>query len=111
MRPLREEARGLTERRAGDPRHPRSADSRGDGDDPQPGHRGASARAIATTAGVNQALVFYHFGSVTSCSARPAGRAAGRVAGYHDRLAAVTTLRELLTLARTLLAANAARRT
>ncbi|MFC7103761.1 TetR/AcrR family transcriptional regulator [Nonomuraea rubra] len=28
------------------------------------GMAGASARAIAATAGVNQALVFYHFGSV-----------------------------------------------
>jgi AcrR family transcriptional regulator len=67
------------------------------------GVAGASARTIAATAGANQALVFYHFGSVndlitTAC--RVATEA--RVARFHERLDEVSTLRELLTLGREL---------
>jgi AcrR family transcriptional regulator len=67
------------------------------------GIAGVSARTVATAAGVNQALVFYHFGSVdelltTACE--EGNRA--RVAEYRDRLAAVGSLLELLDLGREL---------
>ena len=67
------------------------------------GIAGVSARTVAAAAGVNQALVFYHFGSVddlltTACEAATRER----VAAYRDRLAAVSTLRELLDLGREL---------
>lgn len=67
------------------------------------GIAGASARTIAATAGVNQALVFYHFGSVndlitTACQVATEAR----VAVFRERLDEVTTLRELLTLGREL---------
>ncbi|MBV9821517.1 MAG: TetR/AcrR family transcriptional regulator [Actinobacteria bacterium] len=61
------------------------------------GIAGTSARSIAAAAGVNQALVFYHFGSVDEliiAACQSATRA--RVALYADRLGEVTTLRELL---------------
>ena len=63
------------------------------------GIAGASARVIAATAGVNQALIFYHFGSVgelIDAACREA--AAEQVAAYRPRFEAVTSLRELLVL-------------
>lgn len=67
------------------------------------GIAGASARAIATTAGVNQALVFYHFGSVDELLAAACLYGSQqRVAYYRERFATVTTLRELLDLGRAL---------
>ncbi|HYN97348.1 MAG TPA: TetR/AcrR family transcriptional regulator [Pilimelia sp.] len=67
------------------------------------GIAGVSARTIAAAAGVNQALVFYHFGSVdellvAACQASTAER----VAAYADRFAAVQSLRELLAVGRDL---------
>ncbi|WP_055692966.1 TetR/AcrR family transcriptional regulator [Streptomyces prasinopilosus] len=60
-----------------------------------------SARAIATTAGVNQALVFYHFGSVDELlSAACRHGAEQRVARHRDRLAEVGSLTELLAFGR-----------
>jgi AcrR family transcriptional regulator len=67
------------------------------------GLAGASARGIATTAGVNQALVFYHFGSVDELvrvACLTATRA--RVAPFAERLAEVADLRGLLALGRAL---------
>ncbi|MFD3515218.1 TetR/AcrR family transcriptional regulator [Streptomyces sp. NPDC058657] len=62
-----------------------------------------SARSVAATAGVNQALVFYHFGSVDELLAAACRYGAEqRVAHYRPRLAQVTTLAELLALGRTL---------
>jgi AcrR family transcriptional regulator len=62
-----------------------------------------SARAIAGAAGVNQALIFYHFGSVDDLLAEAIRTAtADRVACYRDRFAAVGSLRELLRLGREL---------
>src|SRR6478672_6773131 len=67
------------------------------------GFAGASARTVAAAAGVNQALVFYHFGSVDDLLAQACREAtAERVAHYRDRLAAVGSLRELLDLGRIL---------
>jgi AcrR family transcriptional regulator len=67
------------------------------------GIAGASARSIAAAAGVNQALVFYHFGTVDELLAAAVRHGAQqRVAAYRDRLASVTSLRELLDLGRTL---------
>jgi AcrR family transcriptional regulator len=67
------------------------------------GIAGVSARTIAAAAGVNQALVFYHFGSVDDLLAQACREAtAARVEHYRDRLAAVGSLRELLDLGRTL---------
>jgi AcrR family transcriptional regulator len=67
------------------------------------GLTGTSARSIATTAGVNQALVFYHFGSVhellrTACLAATEAR----VGPFVERLDEVTDLRQLLALGRAL---------
>ena len=67
------------------------------------GIAGTSARAIATSAGVNQALIFYHFGSVeqlVDVACREA--TAERVELYRSRFAAVGSLRELLQLGREL---------
>ncbi|GGS24645.1 MULTISPECIES: TetR/AcrR family transcriptional regulator [Actinokineospora] len=67
------------------------------------GLTGATARTIAATAGVNQALVFYHFGSVhdllkAACLA--ATRA--RVEPFARRLDGVDDLRGLLAVGRAL---------
>ncbi|MEV4176222.1 TetR/AcrR family transcriptional regulator [Nonomuraea sp. NPDC049709] len=67
------------------------------------GLAGASARTIAAAAGVNQALVFYHFGSVDQLLAAACEHGSHqRIALYRDRFAAVTSLRELLDLGRAL---------
>lgn len=60
-----------------------------------------SARTIATAAGVNQALVFYHFGSVDELLAAACRYGAERsVARYRPRFSAVTSLSELLAVGR-----------
>lgn len=67
------------------------------------GLAGASARTIAATAGVNQALVFYHFGSVHDLlKAACLTATQARVAPFVERLDDVTDLRELLALGRAL---------
>lgn len=62
-----------------------------------------SARAVATRAGVNQALVFYHFGTVAELVDH-ACRAAldARVAAYVDRFDAIDTIEQFLLLAKEL---------
>ncbi|MFD5647862.1 TetR/AcrR family transcriptional regulator, partial [Streptomyces anulatus] len=60
-----------------------------------------SARSVAASAGVNQALVFYHFGSVDELLAAACRHGAEqRVARHRDRVAAVTPLAELLACGR-----------
>jgi AcrR family transcriptional regulator len=60
-----------------------------------------SARTIATAAGVNQALVFYHFGSVDELLAAACRYGAEQsVARYRERFSAVTSLSELLAVGR-----------
>src|SRR5205814_3124588 len=67
------------------------------------GIAGVSARTVAAAAGVNQALVFYHFGTVDELLAAAMQAAtAERVATYRERFAAVGSLRELLDLGRAL---------
>ncbi len=62
-----------------------------------------SARSIATTAGVNQALVFYHFGSVHDLlQAACLATTQARVESFAERLDQVTDLRQLLALGRAL---------
>ncbi|MBC9711391.1 TetR/AcrR family transcriptional regulator [Streptomyces sp. TRM66268-LWL] len=61
----------------------------------------ASARTIAAAAGVNQALVFYHFGSVDELLAAACRQGSQeRVALYRDRLDKISTLSELLAFGR-----------
>ncbi|MEU2115861.1 TetR/AcrR family transcriptional regulator [Streptomyces sp. NPDC016459] len=63
----------------------------------------ASARTIAATGGVNQALVFYHFGSVDELLAAACRHGAElRVARHRERLRAVGSLGELLAFGREL---------
>ncbi|MEU5219496.1 TetR/AcrR family transcriptional regulator [Streptomyces sp. NPDC020807] len=63
----------------------------------------ASARAIASAAGVNQALVFYHFGTVDELLVAACRRGAElRVARHRERLAGVTSFSELLAFGRAL---------
>jgi AcrR family transcriptional regulator len=65
------------------------------------GIAGVSARTIAATAGVNQALVFYHFGSVDQLLTAACARAtAQRVDVFRERFAEVRSLRELLDVGR-----------
>ncbi|MFY1685596.1 TetR/AcrR family transcriptional regulator [Micromonospora sp.] len=63
------------------------------------GIAGVSARTIAAAAGVNQALVFYHFGTVDDLlTAACRASTADRLAHWSDRLAGVGSLRELLAV-------------
>lgn len=67
------------------------------------GIAGISARSIAAAAGVNQALVFYHFGTVEELViAACQGETQVQVSQYADQLAGVTSLRELLTVGQAL---------
>lgn len=71
------------------------------------GIAGISARTIAATAEVNQALVFYHFGSVDALLAAACTAAtAERVEVFRERFARVGSLRELLAVGRELHAAE-----
>ena len=75
----------------------------------QHGIAGVSARTIAATAGVNQALVFYHFGSVDELLAAACAQStADRVRHYAQRFATVGSLRELLDVGRVLHAEESA---
>jgi AcrR family transcriptional regulator len=67
------------------------------------GMAGVSARGIAARAGVNQALVFYHFGTVgelVDAATRQAVDASAEF--YRQQFATVSTLGELLNLGREL---------
>ena len=67
------------------------------------GVAGASARTVAARAEVNQALVFYHFGSVSGLLDAAVRRSVDlAVASYRDRFSDVTTLGELLAVGRDL---------
>jgi AcrR family transcriptional regulator len=62
-----------------------------------------SARAIAATGGFNQALIFYHFGSVTNLLIEAARTSsATRVAAYQEVVENVTSLTTLVDVARRL---------
>ena len=65
------------------------------------GFAGASARRIAQRAGCNQALVFYHFGSMDELLAAACRYGAGQaVERFRPRLAGVGSLAELLAVGR-----------
>ncbi len=67
------------------------------------GIAGLSARVIATRAGINQALVFYHFGTVAELVAAAVHQAVDDSADYYrDQFAAVTSMSELLGVGRQL---------
>ena len=64
------------------------------------GFAGASARRIAQRAGCNQALVFYHFGSVNDLLVAALEEvSARRMAAYRELLDRTGTLAELITSA------------
>ena len=67
------------------------------------GVAGVSARTIAAAAGVNQALVFYHFGTVDELlGAACESATAARVASYTAQFERVRSLRELLDVGKRL---------
>lgn len=67
------------------------------------GLTGLSARTVAARAGVNQALVFYHFGSVAELVEAALRRSADlAVATYRNRFDDVASFTDLLTLGREL---------
>ena len=69
----------------------------------QCGMAGASARAIAAQAGVNQALIFYHFGTVSELIEAGCRQAVDESASYYrDKFAAVTSMNGLLAVGREL---------
>lgn len=64
---------------------------------------GASARAIARRGDFNQALIFYHFGSVDDAVVEAVNvMSARRMENHRAQLEAATTLRELVDVARAL---------
>jgi len=67
------------------------------------GVAGVSARTVAARAEVNQALVFYHFGSVSGLLDAAVRRSVDlAVASYRDRFTDVSSLPELLVVGRRL---------
>lgn len=67
------------------------------------GITGLSARSIAAAASVNQALIFYHFGTVDQLVDVAVRQSADdRVDHYREQFAAVTSLRDLLRVGREL---------
>ena len=67
------------------------------------GLAGLSARVVATEAGANQALVFYHFGSVTAMvAAACATDTAAAIERYRARIVRAGSLAELLNVGREL---------
>jgi len=65
------------------------------------GLAGASARSIGAAAGVNQALIFYHFGTVAELIEAASDEAVTRaVAAYTERFAEVESLPQLIEVAR-----------
>jgi len=67
------------------------------------GIAGLSARTIATTAGVNQALIFYHFKTVAELVVEATKQAVDESLGYYQsEFATVGSLGELLALGRRL---------
>ena len=72
------------------------------------GLAGVSARSIAAHAGVNQALVFYHFGTVPELLEAAVRRSVDlAVASYRDRFSDVRSLSDLLALGQDLRADRA----
>ena len=64
------------------------------------GYAGASARAIATAGGFNQALIFYHFGSVRNALLAALDRtSANRMLAYRDAAAEATNVEALVQVA------------
>jgi AcrR family transcriptional regulator len=64
---------------------------------------GVSARTVAARAEVNQALVFYHFGSVSGLLDAAVHRSVDlAVSSHHDRFTDVSSLPELLVVGREL---------
>src|SRR3954470_18461592 len=64
------------------------------------GYAGTSARVIAKAAGVNSALVFYHFGGVDPLLLAALDRSSEqRMRTYEQALAGVRTLEELVEAA------------
>jgi AcrR family transcriptional regulator len=69
----------------------------------QDGIAGLSARAIASRAGVNQALIFYHFGTVAELVEAACRQAVDdSTAFYREQFGAVSSLSDLLALGRDL---------
>jgi AcrR family transcriptional regulator len=67
------------------------------------GIAGISARTIAAATGVNQGLIFYHFGSVDELIIEACrSSTAARMQPYRERFADATSLRELLSIGREL---------
>jgi AcrR family transcriptional regulator len=65
------------------------------------GIAGVSARTVAANAGVNQAVIYYHFGSLHELLADASRHTtAARVAIFRERLTAVSTVDELVEVAR-----------
>ena len=61
---------------------------------------GASARSIASRGGFTQGLIFYHFGSVNELLLAAVDELSSRRAErYEEKLASVTSLRELVAVA------------
>src|SRR6187200_374658 len=64
------------------------------------GYAGASARAIAAEGGFNQALIFYHFGSVRNALLAALDRtSAERMAAYRSAAADATDIPALVAVA------------
>lgn len=64
------------------------------------GIAGTSARAIAKRGGFNQSLIFYHFGSVPDLLVEATrSLSEARLSRYRDRVANVTSLSELASVA------------